>query len=334
MTEPGTPEPGTPERDVPMQGAPAPGASGAPRASGDPDAGGSPQLSPDLPLPGPVAPDSVGQTLVAARHAAGLTVEDVSDRTRIRAALIGQIERNDFSNCGGAVYARGHLRTIATTLGLDPVPLLAAYDAGHERVPSPVVVASPEFDPLHGGGGGGGGRRRGGFRWAPAMIVSLVVVCLFALVALLLPSGGDGEDTVAQRPSAPPSTAPVAAPPTPSPAPATSQPPGVNVRVEARDAQSWLEVRDEGGELFQLLLEQGDSREVSSEGTLEIKMGNAGAVDLSCNGRNLGPAGAPGQVVTVRLTLAASGGGCTMGDDQATGLAAPNLRSPAGRPGR
>ncbi|MEX5633174.1 helix-turn-helix domain-containing protein [Parafrankia sp. FMc2] len=262
-TEPSATEPAAPERDVPTQGAATPPAASVPRAAGTPDGGGLEQLGPDLPPPDPLTPDSVGQTLVAARRAAGLTIDDVSDRTRIRAALIGQIEHNDFTNCGGAVYARGHLRTIATTLGLDPVPLLAAYDAGHERVPSPVVVASP------------------------------------------------------------------------SPAPATSQPPGVNVRVEARDAQSWLEVRDESEQvLLQQLLEQGDSREVSSEGALEIRMGNAGAVDLSCNGRNLGPAGAPGQVVTVRLALAASGGGCTMGDDQATGLAAPNLRSPAGRPGR
>ncbi|OAA24767.1 protein of unknown function (DUF4115) [Frankia sp. EI5c] len=276
-----------------------------------------------------VAPDSIGATVAAARHAAGLTVDDVSDRTRIRASLIDQIEHDDFSGCGGTVYARGHLRSIATTLGLDPGPLLAAYDAGHERVPSPVVVASPEFDPLHGGGGGGG--MRGGFRWAPAMIASLVVVCLLALVALLLPSSGDDKDVTSVGPSAVPSTVAATAAPTPAPAPTPSQPPGVNVRVEAREAQSWLEVRDDAKRvLLQQLLQQGDSREVSSEGALEIKMGNAGAVDLTCNGRAMGPAGGPGEVVTVRLALAETGDGCTVGADGAAGLSAAADLSPTG----
>lgn len=60
--------------------------------------------------------------------------------------------------------------------------------------------------------------------------------------------------------------------------------------------------------LLQQLLQQGDSREVSSEGALEVKLGNAGAVSLSCNGHDLGPAGGPGEVVTIRLAVAESGG--------------------------
>ncbi|WP_112107262.1 helix-turn-helix transcriptional regulator, partial [Parafrankia sp. Ea1.12] len=179
-------------------------------------------VPPDKSAPGGAAQESLGSVIAAARRAAGLTIDDVSDRTRIRASLIERIEQDDFSGCGGSVYARGHLRSIATTLGLEPGPLLAVYDAGHEHVPSPVVVASPEFDPLH--GGAGRNRGLGGFRWAPAMIISLVVVCALALVALLLPSGGgDSDDSATPRPSAPPSAParrgrpePRASPPSPT----------------------------------------------------------------------------------------------------------------------
>ncbi|MEX5708018.1 helix-turn-helix domain-containing protein, partial [Parafrankia sp. FMc6] len=171
-------------------------------------------VPPDKSAPGGAAQESLGSVIAAARRAAGLTIDDVSDRTRIRASLIERIEQDDFSGCGGSVYARGHLRSIATTLGLEPGPLLAVYDAGHEHVPSPVVVASPEFDPLH--GGAGRNRGLGGFRWAPAMIISLVVVCALALVALLLPSGGgDSDDSATPRPSAPPSAPAATAPPGP-----------------------------------------------------------------------------------------------------------------------
>jgi hypothetical protein len=80
---------------------------------------------------------SIGATLVAARQAAGLTVAEVSDRTRIRPALIRSIERDDFAACGGDFYARGHIRAIARTVGTESVPLIEEYDAVHPSGHSP-----------------------------------------------------------------------------------------------------------------------------------------------------------------------------------------------------
>ncbi|HEY1703897.1 MAG TPA: helix-turn-helix transcriptional regulator [Trebonia sp.] len=80
---------------------------------------------------------SIGATLVAARQAAGLTVAEVSERTRIRPALIRSIERDDFAACGGDFYARGHIRAIARTVGTDSVPLVEEYDAIHPAGHSP-----------------------------------------------------------------------------------------------------------------------------------------------------------------------------------------------------
>ena len=72
---------------------------------------------------------SIGQALSAARLDAGLSVDDISAKTRLRATVIRAIEADDFSLCGGDFYARGHIRTLAGLVGLDPVPLLAEYDA-------------------------------------------------------------------------------------------------------------------------------------------------------------------------------------------------------------
>ena len=71
---------------------------------------------------------SIGQALAEARRQAGLTVADVSQRTRIREGIIRGIEAEDFSVCGGDFYARGHIRSIAKVVGADPVPLVAEYD--------------------------------------------------------------------------------------------------------------------------------------------------------------------------------------------------------------
>ena len=75
---------------------------------------------------------SVGEDLARAREARGMSVEDVSSATRIRAGLIRAIEADDFGPCGGAVYARGHLRAIARVIGIDPEPLVRDYDRTHD----------------------------------------------------------------------------------------------------------------------------------------------------------------------------------------------------------
>ncbi len=72
---------------------------------------------------------SIGEVLAAARRQAGLTITQVSQRTRIRETIIREIERDDFSACGGDFYARGHIRAIARAAGADPEPLVREYDS-------------------------------------------------------------------------------------------------------------------------------------------------------------------------------------------------------------
>jgi len=55
----------------------------------------------------------IGETLAEARHEAGLTVAQVSARTRIRETIIRGIEHDDYAACGGDFYARGNIRSIA-----------------------------------------------------------------------------------------------------------------------------------------------------------------------------------------------------------------------------
>ncbi|MFC7644181.1 helix-turn-helix domain-containing protein [Streptosporangium lutulentum] len=73
----------------------------------------------------------IGNDLAEARRAMGLTVGQLSERTRVREALIHAMEREDFSLCGGDFYTRGHLRNIAKVLGLDYEALIHRYDDQH-----------------------------------------------------------------------------------------------------------------------------------------------------------------------------------------------------------
>ena len=83
---------------------------------------------------------SIGEALVQARHQVDLTIAEVSQRTRIREALIRDIENNDYSACGGDFYARGHIRAIAKATGAAPESLIREFDATHQ-VPQALTLA-------------------------------------------------------------------------------------------------------------------------------------------------------------------------------------------------
>ena len=76
---------------------------------------------------------TLGADLRAARVASGMSIEDVASATRVRASVIAAVESDDLAVLGPEVYARGHLRTIATVIGLDPDAVVARLsDPGAE----------------------------------------------------------------------------------------------------------------------------------------------------------------------------------------------------------
>ena len=73
----------------------------------------------------------IGELLLQARIHRGLTAREVSDLTRITPETLRRVEAGQFEQCGGDVYARGHIRAYAHAVGVDPEPLLAMYGAVH-----------------------------------------------------------------------------------------------------------------------------------------------------------------------------------------------------------
>jgi eukaryotic-like serine/threonine-protein kinase len=71
---------------------------------------------------------SVGETLAEARSRAGLSVDELSERTRIRGTVIRCIEQDDYDACGGDVFVRGYVRALAGAVGIDAQPLIREYD--------------------------------------------------------------------------------------------------------------------------------------------------------------------------------------------------------------
>ena len=122
---------------------------------------------------------SIGATLAAARRRAGLTVGEVSDRTRVRDIIIEAIEQDDYAPCGGDFYARGHIRAIAGTVGTDPEPLLEEFDERWRSSPdlTAAEVSEPGL-PLR-------RRERHRVRWLGVLAVLVLAVLGFAVYKLV-----------------------------------------------------------------------------------------------------------------------------------------------------
>jgi cytoskeletal protein RodZ len=117
---------------------------------------------------------SIGEALAEARREAGLTVAQVSQRTRIRQTIIRGIEGDDYSVCGGDFYARGHIRSIAKVVAADPGPLIEEFDTNHR---APGALSATGIDELV-----ARSRAAEGRWWSWAMVAGVVTIGL-ALVA-------------------------------------------------------------------------------------------------------------------------------------------------------
>jgi hypothetical protein len=115
----------------------------------------------------------VGEALAEARGQAGLTVAEVSQRTRIKEPIIRGIEDDDYSACGGDFYARGNIRSIAKAVGADPEPLICEYDVAHR---APGVLSAVSLDELLARGQAPGRRGRS---WAAVLGLALIAALGF-----------------------------------------------------------------------------------------------------------------------------------------------------------
>ncbi|MFE2289444.1 RodZ domain-containing protein [Streptomyces sp. NPDC059443] len=254
---------------------------------------------------------SIGTALKKARIAAGLTVDEVSSTTRVRIPIVHAIESDDFTRCGGDVYARGHIRTLARAVRLDPAPLIESYDAAHGGRPAP-TPAAPMFEAER------IRPERQRPNWTAAMVAAIVAVIGFVGFTAF----GGGEEK-SKQPVAEGSAAPKAAPtqngakPSPKTPPAPQAPKPepsesaiaaapkdlVTVVLTANDGESWISAKDHSGRLlFDGTLAQGESKTFTDKDSIDLVLGDAGVVKLFVNGKEIKDKFQPGQVERLTYT--------------------------------
>jgi cytoskeletal protein RodZ len=223
---------------------------------------------------------SIGNSLAEARRQAGLTIAEVGQQTRIRESIIRGIEQGDFSACGGDFYARGHIRSIASVVGIDPVPLVREYDVEHG--PLGAMRAADVFEPST--------PIKIRERRSPSLSV-IVVAVLLAIIGFsayhLVSSHNKGHQALAATRPTETVQATRAPKPSLSPTPTAS---GVVIHLTAVE-ECWVQLTntDTGAQIYMGTIPAGSSKAWTERDAVKVTLGNPGGVVLTVNGKKQTP---------------------------------------------
>lgn len=232
---------------------------------------------------------TLGSALKNARTAAGLSVDELAARTRIRGALIKELEDDNFRNCGGDTYARGHIRALARTLGIDGSQLLSEFSdsfAPEDRPMMDLLVENSATRPP---------RERKPISWKAlsGIAASIVVVVASVQFVLVINKANDNVKPLALNTDVSTTKDPVVA----------AKVTGVNLKLTGIKGVSWIGIFDSSNnQIYSGRISNGESKEFTDNRSLYVVIGNAGAININLNGNDLGVTGAVGEVVRMQFT--------------------------------
>jgi cytoskeleton protein RodZ len=275
---------------------------------------------------------NLGAMLRQARGARKLTCEQLSRTTRIPLRIIVAMEQDQWTKVPGGIFARGYLRAYAHEVGLDGDALAAQFDAEHAPTPAlqedlqPTATSEPEgavarwrWPALPGAAN----------RWAtwPALLALLLLVYLSGRWSIRdgaqppaspVPAAAGPTSALGERAAYPIGTAaPLEAPDAPRPAATEavsnrSAVPG-DVRLPSSDRDvplsvdvtvtrsCWVTASADGTRTIYRMLHPGERIQTRGR-VLALRVGDAGALQLSLDGEPARALGASGEVVSVRIT--------------------------------
>jgi cytoskeleton protein RodZ len=245
---------------------------------------------------------SLGAMIAKSRTDARLTVDELAKLTNIPTTLLRDMENDNFAKCGGETYARGHLRNIAAKVGVDERIFLDLFETEVTAPAKPIRellnennVTMPYQEPKR-------------ISWKILAAGSAAVLILFAgaQIFFLDSENANEPEIVVTTAATPSSSAAESVAPSNAASPETtststvSGPAGVNIELVASRGATWLYATNEDGKvLFSGMIRMGYSKNFIQPEQVNLRVGNAGGVDISVNGEKVGSVGANGEVVNL-----------------------------------
>jgi cytoskeleton protein RodZ len=270
------------------------------------------------------------------REARGMTLEEAASALRISRKYLRGIEEGDYAGWPERVFSSGYVRAYAKLLSMDPEPVLSEYflylEQREDEQPQPYL--KPEWLERE----RQRGSRRTTYALAAVAVLFLGMLLAWYGTRMAtrpvpvapqtgppaVPGSPRGEN--AAKPALPAAAdnagavpadnVPVAgSTPAAGPAPAAPAPPASSVAavggigpvkspyqlfIEASD-MSWMMYTLDNDAPVDVMLYPGDKISIQAQQRIVLKLGNAGGVVGTLNGKLLPPFGARGQVKEIRL---------------------------------
>ena len=249
----------------------------------------------------------IGDLLRRERERQNLSIKDIEKATSIRALYIDAIEKGEYKTLPGEVYAKGFVRNYANYLKLDANEIVNAFneemhpqeelqdaagsssaeearqeqsaERNREEYRGPKITSLESY-PME--------KKSHGVRNALMVAAAVCVVAFAALIAF----GGD-EEPSAPAPRAKTQTQQGQKQTEAAPKPAAD---GVEMKLSFTD-RCWTEVVVDGKTEFEGTAEKGKVLTFKGKDMVRITAGNAGALNYSLNGKDMGAIGQKGEVV-------------------------------------
>jgi cytoskeleton protein RodZ len=267
--------------------------------------------------------ESFGARLKREREQRKITLDDISVATKIGTRFLAALEEEHFDQLPGGIFNKGFVRAYARHLGIDENQAIADFVAASapslpESPPeeTPVLAAMAVRVPAS----KSKSRSNDGIPWGIVAVVLLIMAFGFALWGfhsrekptprVEVPPPVRSEQTQPASPEQPgPASqlpppgssagAPVAA--TPAAAPPSNA--GVFVVLIKAREDSWVSITADGKQVIEDTLAATAEKSIEARNQIVIRTGNVGALDISFNGKKLGPQGYDNQVKTLTFDL-------------------------------
>ncbi|HKU66376.1 MAG TPA: RodZ domain-containing protein [Candidatus Baltobacteraceae bacterium] len=250
---------------------------------------------------------SLGERFRAAREQRGLTLSDVAEHVRIRSVYLAAIEEENWKAIGAPVYIRGFLRTYARFLGLDPEEAVSQFNAlaGTAAAPAAGPAHPSKYE----------ARQQGGSLAPLIWVAGIIALALvgFVIYLAVTPPRGSGQvaatsggptapsltnGSATAMPMSPRPSGPASASASPSPAPL----PQTRTLAIHLTAPSWLRVTVDGNVSIEGTFPAGTTKSFHGKTAL-VRVGNAGGVEITVDGKTVGKLGGAGDVAEKNFTL-------------------------------
>ena len=269
--------------------------------------------------------ESFGARLKREREQRKITLDEIALSTKIGIRFLTALEEEQFDQLPGGIFNKGFVKAYARYLGIDEGQAVADYvTASGTSLPEATPEESPELAVLAARVPESEVSPETGLPWGLFAMALLIVAFGLAIwgfysrdktakpnlvVPALVDAGKStlAPENVAQAPPAKAAPEMGSAPPVPStqaaaheasPADAISNPGAFLVQIKARE-DSWVAISADGREIMQDTLSASEQKSIGAREEIVIKTGNAGALDISFNGKKLPSQGAPNQVKTL-----------------------------------